>query len=103
MSITAPVTVDKCCEWINPCKALCLLQNVEVQIALGKQVTSYTLGEEKFSFRSPSLADIRALIKIYQARCPSAPGATRRRAKVCFVNAEPYCGRCGRKCGGGCR
>ena len=102
MSATATPEIHECCKHLNPCDALCQLENAELQLAMGKNLQSYKIGEESFTYKQSSLSDIRALIGIYRERCREAQGQTRRRrgggAFMYGKNRGIHSG----TCGGGC-
>lgn len=86
-------TLDGCCAKMDPCTALCELENAEIQLATGKKTASYEIGDEKFTVRLPSLKDIRCLIEIYERRCAKSRGQ-RCRGGGGFVFADPRCKIC---------
>lgn len=95
--MSEPTTIADCCTELDPCKAMCMLQNVMVQMAAGKAMTSYSIGGERFSFKQPSLSEVRSLYDNFKQLCAAVnPNAVvrRRRAKVCFVYADNECTRC---------
>ena len=67
-------TIADCCEAMNPCQAKCMLERAELNLAMGKELSTYRIGEETFVYSKPSLPQIRALIEIYTARCNEASG-----------------------------
>lgn len=86
--------LSDCCETLNPCEVLCALQNVQVKIALGKQVKTFKIGDETFSMASVSASDLSTLIAEYQQKCDpsSIPGGLitpkKRRFNGCFVHRD---------------
>lgn len=101
MALPGQNDIQNCCECVDPCKALCMLEHVELNLALGKEITSYSIGEERFQFKKPSLGEVRTLIEIYRKRCNVVHGRPARRrggGNLRFV--ERHCRRCGRSsCG----
>lgn len=94
-------TIADCCKRIDPCEAVCLINNVMVDIAVGKFVKGYKVGDESFQFAEPSLSDLKALLTLFEARCEKLKGKSRR-AKVQLIFGEHYAGRGGRsrcRCG----
>lgn len=79
MSANTNSNIEDCCQRVNPCEALCMLEAAELNLATGKELTSYKIGEETFVYKKPSLTEVRALIEIYQGRCRRASGQTARR------------------------
>ena len=93
--MTEQIDIKTCCSAINPCEALCLLNNAALDIALGKSLMSYKVGEQTFNLVKPSLKDVKIMITHYEGLCNKSKGKpARRRAKVCFVHAENTCGTC---------
>lgn len=45
-------TIADCCKRIDPCEAVCLINNVMVDIAVGKFVKGYKLGVRAFNLQS---------------------------------------------------
>ncbi len=88
-------TISDCCKQMNPCKAVCMLQNVMIELVSGNYVTNYRVGGESFAFAKPSIAEVRGLLDYFQQECNKAQGKqSRKRANFCFVHADPMCGRC---------
>lgn len=93
-----PVDVFECCKWVNPCEALCLLQNVQLDLLLGKEIRSYQVGSEQYVIYRPSISDVEKAIGKYEKMCNLAQGKpSRRRAKVCFVHGPHVCPTCRRQ------
>ncbi len=87
--------ISDCCKQMNPCKAVCLLQNVMVDLVSGNYVTNYRVGGESFAFAKPSVAEVRGLLAYFEQECNKAKGKpSRQRAKICFVHGDPTCGGC---------
>lgn len=87
-----------CCKRVCPCDAVCLLENVLVDLSVGRFVTSYKVGEETFSIARPSIDDVRNLLDFFQKKCNLSKGQpSRRRANVCFVFGNHECRTCGYK------
>lgn len=93
--------IVECCKRVCPCDAVCLLENILVDLSVGRFVTNYKVGEETFSIAKPSIDDVRSLLKFFQKKCNLSKGLpSKPRAKVCFVFGNHECPRCGRKrCG----
>lgn len=92
-------TIADCCKRIDPCEAVCLINNVMVDIAVGKFVKGYKVGGESFQFAEPSLSDLKTLLTLFEARCEKSKGRSRR-AKIQLVFGEHYAGRGGSgRCG----
>lgn len=91
-------TISDCCKRIDPCEAVCLINNVLVDLAVGKFVTSYKVGGESFHFAQPSMKDLQSLLTVFEARCNKSKGRSRR-ARVQIIFGGHYAGRGG---GGGC-
>lgn len=94
-------TIADCCKRINPCEAVCLINNVMVDIAVGKFVKGYKVGGESFQFSEPSLSDLKSLLTLFEARCQKESGQSRR-ARVQFVFGDHTVDRI-RRGGCGCR
>ena len=91
----SPMPVSTCCEMVNPCVALCQLLQMELDLALGKRVRAYEIGEEKFTIQVPTLAEIRSLIVTYRGLCNQAQGKpSRQRGSGCFVFGPHRCRSC---------
>lgn len=82
-------TLSECCENVNPCDAIKLLNRVMLDIGTGQFVSAYKIGEESFTISKPSIDNVRALIDYYKTLCtdPEITGLLRRRrASVKFVH-----------------
>lgn len=92
-------TIADCCKRIDPCEAVCLINNVMVDLAVGKFVRGYKVGGESFQFAEPSLRELKALLTLFEARCAQAQGRSRR-ARVQLIFGEHYAARGGKsRCG----
>lgn len=104
MAVTSTPDIADCCQALDPCKALCMLEHAELNLAMGKEITSYKIGEETFTYKKPSLTDLRTLINIYRERCRESQCLpARRRGGGNFMYAKRRCrGYCGSRssCGG---
>lgn len=94
-------TIADCCKQIDPCEAVCLINNVMVDLAVGKFVRGYKVGGESFQFAEPSLNELKTLLTLFESRCQKAQGRSRR-ARVQFVFGNHTVDRGGRG-GCGCR
>ena len=95
MAVTNAPDISQCCEAMNPCEAKCMLERAEINLALGKEISTYRIGEETFVYAKPSLPQLRALIEVYDRRCNELSGrAPRRRGGGTLRYAEPRFGGC---------
>lgn len=87
--------IVECCKVLDPCNAVCLLNNVLIDLVAGRAVTGYRVGEESFQIKPPTIAETRGLLEYFEGKCNESKGLlSRRRAKVCFVNAPHRCNFC---------
>ena len=87
--------ITDCCKRVDPCNAVCLIDNVLVDLIAGRAVTGYRVGEESFQIRPPTIAEARALRVHFVGLCNESQGRpARRRASVCFVHGRHRCRMC---------
>ena len=81
-----------CCKRVDPCEAVCLLENVHLDLLMGKGLRSYQIGGENFTLFQPSLPGLLGSIQYFKKLCEDCraggDGITRRRANNIFVHSE---------------
>lgn len=92
-----------CCQMMDPCEAVCLIDNAILQLTLGKRVISYQIGDEKFTMQAVSTADLGKTRAHFEALCRQSQGLSKRaRFNGCLVYGGHYCQMCRRsncRCG----
>ena len=94
-------TLANCCELLDPCEALCLMQNAYNELMIGKKHTKYKLGEEEFTIAITKASDLRSAIDYYRGLCDNASitePLSRKRAQALLVPTVSHVHRRRRGC-----
>jgi hypothetical protein len=83
-----------CCQSLNPCDILCVIDDAMVKIVTGNRVSSYKIGEETTSLQNVSIADLTSLRADFAPLCAAIdPNAVveKRRFNNCLQISDRTC------------
>lgn len=82
----------ECCKRVDPCDAVCQLENVHLDLLMGKGLRSYQVGGENFTIFQPDLRSLMGAIDYFKKQCVDCQnggdGINRRRASRTFVHSD---------------